>query len=708
MLLLDVTVRRDEVVLWILNLNCCQKRCMRKLSFDDIRHAEVQFNERQQTGKRNLVLEFLHNHSQINDSGEYETEFFVRGKSVCREAWLLAHNMNKETFRRILNKFKDGVLVLEHGNKGKGTVMPKTAECISWLQFFVNSIGDHQPNKGCIHLPSCFGRIDIYKKMMEENTALNLPTVSLSHFYNIWEKHFTHVLIPKENRFTKCTDCTKYKQEKERTMDKARRAEIDGLLKLHLELVWQERRAYYLHRYKTRKYPERYMTSIADGMDQHTTNVPKLIRISKAMSALATVGTHLVGCIVHSGQSAHGKEVYGSFDYYQFPHDANLTMTVLLDVLVYWTNNYLLPPILYLQFHNCVRENKNRYMFALLALLVEKKIFDKIRVNFLPVGHTHEDIDAFFGVFSKFLDKCDVYVVEDLLQALSSCMSNPSPQPYQMAVVYDIRSWVEDYAEELHAHTVPKCFKFKCNDAGKAEMYYRNWSHEEWQGPVIILKSVPTGQPKLVTPSLAKSDVDALRRDIPRYQHNMPKEASDTWEKWLHQLDELTFVPASYCCPIEKLAKSARTEPAPPTSLIAPDLLELRERETQQTQEIYTGRYRNPRERRDRVEVTDNFLEHLHAACFVAVFLENYDKMPVLGKVISVGETHFKIHYWKGSYGGKWSPQNIPRRRTEPWLEDLPKSCIVCCDFHLTEDNRLMPSTKTFLKNRYTVLRDNM
>ena len=28
------------------------------------------------------------------------------------------------------------------------------------------------------------------------------------------------------------------------------------------------------------------------------------------------------------------------------------------------------------------------------------------------MGHTHEDIDAFFGVFSKFLDKCDVYVVE--------------------------------------------------------------------------------------------------------------------------------------------------------------------------------------------------------------------------------------------------------------------------------------------------------
>ena len=33
-------------------------------------------------------------------------------------------------------------------------------------------------------------------------------------------------------------------------------------------------------------------------------------------------------------------------------------------------------------------------------------------MNFLPVGHTHEDIDAFFGVFSKFLEKLDVYTIE--------------------------------------------------------------------------------------------------------------------------------------------------------------------------------------------------------------------------------------------------------------------------------------------------------
>ena len=143
-------------------------------------------------------------------------------------------------------------------------------------------------------------------------------------------------------------------------------------------ILWQERRLYYLHRYKARRYPSKYVANIADGMDQHTTNIPSVRRITKAMSPLTTVGTHLVGSIIHNRQAQNEKEIYGSFDYYQYPHDSNLTMTVLLEVLVRWSENFDLPPILYLQFDNCVGENMNRYMFALLALLVEEKSFEKV------------------------------------------------------------------------------------------------------------------------------------------------------------------------------------------------------------------------------------------------------------------------------------------------------------------------------------------
>ncbi|XP_068680383.1 uncharacterized protein [Montipora foliosa] len=674
-----------------------------------------------------------------------------------------------------MKKFKDGVTMVEHGNKGRKSVMSKTAECIAWLQFFVNCIGDHQPDNGGIHLPSCFSKSDIYKKMLEENKTLNQPTISLSHFYSLWDKHFSHVIIPKvlqivqstfqspltssvhilsarksfqlvlvlispifslsfelmkgvlfsvhalsymllpcsfkiprENRFTKCTDCTRYKQEKEKTVDKAKRAQIDHLLKLQLELVWQERRVYYLHRYKARKFPCKYMANIADGMDQHTTNIPSVRRLSKAMSALTTVGTHLVGAIIHSGQAQNGKEIFGSFDYYQFPHDSNLTMTVLSDVLVYCADEYDLPPVLYLQFDNCVRENKNRFMFALLALLVEEKIFEKIRVNFLPVGHTHEDIDAFFGVYSKHLDKLDVYTVIELLKALESCMRQPTPKPFMLKIVYDIKLWIAEHAEELHEHTVPKCFKFELNEEGKAVMHYRNWSHEQWQGPIVMLKSVPNGKPNLVSPSLAKLDLEALKRDIPnKYPQNMPQAASEYWKAWLRDVEsKIISVPDNYIWPVDKLKTASRTAPPPSAAQLPDDLLELREREIQPTPEIYTGRYRNPRERQAPIAMVDDFLATLEVGCFVALYFDNYDKEPVIGKVLSIEENHFQVHYWKGTYLGKWSPQHLPRRKTEPWLEKLPKTCIVCSSFQLTEDSKLMPSTRNFLKETYTALRN--
>ena len=116
---------------------------------------------------------------------------------MCRKAWLLAHNLNRETFRRIWGKFKDGANVLVHGNKGRKSITSKTADCIAWLQFFVSCVGDHQPDNGGIHLPTCFTKSDIYKKMLEENRALSQPTVSLSHFYGLWERNFLHVTIPK-------------------------------------------------------------------------------------------------------------------------------------------------------------------------------------------------------------------------------------------------------------------------------------------------------------------------------------------------------------------------------------------------------------------------------------------------------------------------------------------------------------------------------
>jgi hypothetical protein len=73
--------------------------------------------------------------------------------------------------------------------------------------------------------------------------------------------------------------------------------------------------------------------------------------------------------------------------------DGNLLPTILLDYIFRVKSEQgFLPPVLYLQLDNTARENKNKFVMTFLALLVERGVFEKIKVNFLLVGHTHEVI----------------------------------------------------------------------------------------------------------------------------------------------------------------------------------------------------------------------------------------------------------------------------------------------------------------------------
>ncbi|XP_068752651.1 uncharacterized protein [Montipora capricornis] len=448
-----------------------------------------------------------------------------------------------------------------------------------------------------------------------------------------------------ENRFTKCTDCTRYKEAKEKTYDKKARQEIDKLLNEHMELVWRERRVYYLHRYKARRYPSKYLTIIDDAMDQKTTCIPRVRRKTKPTCNLATVGTHLVGAIFHSGQSPHGKDVFGSFDYYQWSHDPNLTASVLLTVLAKWCEKYQLPPVLYLQVDNCVKENKNQFILWLRACLVEVGIFEKIRLNFLPVGHTHEDIDAFFGVFSKYLAQTDVYTIEDLLRAMESCLTTIKAFPFLLDMVFDVKEWFSPHANELHSHTHPKCFKFVRNEGGSCVMFYRNYSHMKWEGPQQLLKSIPTSKPNLIQPSLNKIDADALRRDLRKFQDNYPKGVFEAWSQWVQNIDKLLQLPTEWEWPLDIILQNCdKVGPAIQDVAVPGHLIALHDKETEETQQIYTGRYRPPRARENPVVTQDDCLENIEVGTFVAVNLSNCDKVPVLGKVLEVTADSVKVH----------------------------------------------------------------
>ena len=117
------------------------------------------------------------------------------------------------------------------------------------------------------------------------------------------------------------------------------------------------------------------MSIIIDGMDQSATNLPHLKKISKSTVNLWHLHTHLTGVIVH------GRGSEGFLDFLQYPHDPNLTINILLKILVGHFKDLAatkLPEKLYVQLDNCGRENKNQFVLAFLALLVQEGVFTEV------------------------------------------------------------------------------------------------------------------------------------------------------------------------------------------------------------------------------------------------------------------------------------------------------------------------------------------
>lgn len=83
-----------------------------------------------------------------------------------------------------------------------------------------------------------------------------------------------------------------------------------------------------------------------------------------------------------------------------------------------------LPPFgegkLYIIMDNTPGDNKNSYVFAMLAYLVAVGMFQEVEVIHLLKGHTHNDVDAVFGVLAKRVKHATIYTPEELMTALRS------------------------------------------------------------------------------------------------------------------------------------------------------------------------------------------------------------------------------------------------------------------------------------------------
>ena len=139
---------------------------------------------------------------------------------------------------------------------------------------------------------------------------------------------------------------------------------------------------------------------------------------------------------------------------------------------------------LYLQLDNCAGTNKNRFVMAYLSLLTARKVFKEIQVGFLMVGHTHEDIDAYFSYLSKKLKNANTFVLPDLMKEFMTSQHLPFV-PQLIQEVADFKAFIKDYhhdgASALKGIIDMHLFRFYVDDQGWPVMQYKKSSTDaDW------------------------------------------------------------------------------------------------------------------------------------------------------------------------------------------------------------------------------------
>ncbi|KAL3691261.1 hypothetical protein R1sor_004912 [Riccia sorocarpa] len=118
-----------------------------------------------------------------------------------------------------------------------------------------------------------------------------------------------------------------------------------------------------------------------------------------------------------------------------------------------------LPLVFMLQMDNSAKDNKNVHVLAFCSELVIRGVFETVEVNFLMVGHMHEDIDALFSKVSAQTSNKDVLTLPALMAEIWD--SEPMhPVPLLLEEVADYKSYVDNFLDPLVGHSQPLGFRF--------------------------------------------------------------------------------------------------------------------------------------------------------------------------------------------------------------------------------------------------------
>lgn len=448
----------------------------------------------------------------------------TRYKSLIRECGG-DNPINPRTMRKIIHDFADQ--------------MPETRElsdaehfAVAFINTYCEMYGEYIPNQALEVLRISFPKKHVYEAyrrlFADDNTSYDKDPASNkrigkplcdSKFYRLWKNHAAHIELARwKGDFAICDECQKYaRNDSSPHLSNKERKDNRVLFKRHLKTCQLCRKGYYDRQVKAILNPNSYMSIICDGCDSNTTTLPNMKTQSKSEQSLSEnmIKCKLMGVRVHAMRDR-------DYLYLAPPFAAeSLAWNFMLECLMRTLkqeeqfrldNGMSWPRILYIQLDNTSKDNKNVFVKAFFSWLIIIGIFDEIHVNYLPVGHTHEDIDQLFSVLTFALKHNNAYTFPQWADVINSAFNDELRRPHcvqWMSGMHDYRSFIENHCNSEYYQFRSEVYHYKIirsPDGKQADCFYAKYEYcatprnggyfpKDPQPPLRWLESIPKGKP---------------------------------------------------------------------------------------------------------------------------------------------------------------------------------------------------------------------
>ena len=257
----------------------------------------------------------------------------------------------------------------------------------------------------------------------------------LGNLVEVWQSEFKQLLrIRKKNHHAKCSQCLRHRLiiRKLGHCAPAMRAQMNQLQR-HLRRQYRDRQQYWhfrsLSRVSSSSSSPAVLTVILDSMDQGKHSWPRsgvmqskeFCSWSRPRLSSTTMIAH--GFLVLTVLSPHFVTCNSSRSVEVISHGLTLINKAGCDL----RHTHLV-----IQGDNASKEIKNNCLLQWAATQVAVRRLGQCTVSFLSSGHSHEDVDGLFSLYSQWLDrKPELHTPSSFRLAYEEFLGKPEHRPHE-------------------------------------------------------------------------------------------------------------------------------------------------------------------------------------------------------------------------------------------------------------------------------------